>query len=165
MAARYTGLLLQYEGTPLSDVYGSRTELEVSAVGIIAGRRGNSSLNGLEDLVREGAALVANESEFAKYSLRFHLSVVESAGSSTSTVLAKILFHIIEAHNSIFIEQHPRGYEVTANRSAQRAYVKLVKLLREEDVEGAQRHWRRHLEAVEKFMVGDGDTTLVEVLN
>lgn len=33
VAARYTGLLLQYQGVPLADVYRARTAIEVSAVG------------------------------------------------------------------------------------------------------------------------------------
>lgn len=165
VAARYTGLLLQYQGTPLLDVYRARTELEVSAVGMIGARRRKSSLADLEEMIREGGALVDDEAAFAEYSVGFHLCVVDSTGNTTLGVLANILFQIIEAHNAIFIASHPRGYELTANRNAQRAYVKLVKLLREGDTDGAQRHWRRHLEAVEKFMVGDVDTTLVEVLS
>ena len=35
-AARYTGLVLQYQGVQLSDVYRARTAIEVSAVGELA---------------------------------------------------------------------------------------------------------------------------------
>ena len=35
-AARYTGLLLQYKGVQLADVYRARTAIEVSAVGELA---------------------------------------------------------------------------------------------------------------------------------
>jgi DNA-binding FadR family transcriptional regulator len=163
MAARYTGTLLQYQGTPLSDVYQARTEIEVSAVGMIAG--GTKPIGVLEDLIRDGDDIVDDEDEFADYSLRFHLAVVETAGSTTLAVLARMLFEIIDTHNALFIASHPPGFERPANRNAQRAYRKLVKLLQAGDGIAAQRHWRRHLEAVEGFMVGQSDAALVEVLN
>lgn len=163
MAARYTGTLLQYQGTPLSDVYQARTEIEVSAVGMIAS--GAKSVRALEDLIRGGDDIVDDEEAFADYSLRFHLAVVETAGSTTLAVLARMLFEIIDTHNALFIASHPPGFERPANRSAQRAYRKLVKLLQADDGIAAQRHWRRHLEAVEGFMVGQSDAALVEVLN
>lgn len=165
MAARYTGTLLQYQGTPLSDVYQARTEIEVSAVGMIAGARGKKSLRPLEDLVVDGDGIVEDEAAFANYSLRFHLAVVENAGSTTLALLARMLFEIIETHNALFIASHPPGFERPVNRNAQRAYRKLVKLLQEADGVTAQRHWRRHLEAVERFMVGQSDAALVEVLS
>ena len=165
MAARYTGTLLQYQGTPLSDVYRARTELEVSAVGMIAGIRAKAPVRTLEELVRHGDAIIDDERAFADYSLRFHIGVVESGGSTTLAVLGRMLFDILDTHNAQFIASHPPGFERAANKKAQSAYRKLVKLLQNGEGAAAQRHWRRHLEAVEKFMVGRSDTPLVEVLS
>jgi DNA-binding FadR family transcriptional regulator len=165
MAARYTGILLQYQGTPLSDVYRARTEIEVSAIGMLATARRKSTVRVLDDLVRDGEGVVDDEAAFAGYSLRFHLAVVENAGSTTLAVLGRMLFEIIDTHNALFIATHPPGFERPVNKTAQRAYRKLVALLKDGDSAAAQRHWRRHLEAVEKFMVGQSDTALVEVLS
>jgi DNA-binding FadR family transcriptional regulator len=165
MAARYTGTLLQYQGTPLSDVYRARTEIEVSAVGMIAAARGKSPVRALAAMLSDGDAIVDDEAAFADYSLRFHLAVVQNAGSTTLAVLGRMLFEIIDTHNALFIASHPPGFERPVNRTAQRAYRKLVNVLDGGDGPAAQRHWRRHLEAVEKFMVGQSDTALVEVLS
>jgi len=165
MAARYTGTLLQYRGTPLSDVYRARTELEVSAVGMLAAARGKAPVRALAELVGEGDGIVDDEEAFADYSLRFHVSVVENAGCTTLAVLGRMLFDILDAHNAQFIAAHPPGYERAVNKKAQAAYRRLVKLLQDRDGTAAQRHWRRHLEAVQEFMVGQSDTALVEVLS
>ena len=165
MAARYTGTLLQYQGTPLSDVYQARTEIEVSAVGMIAGKQRAKSIGTLENLVLCGDDIVEDEEAFADYSLRFHLAVVDAAGSTTLALLGRMLFEIIDTHNSLFIASHPPGFERPVNKNAQRAYRRLVNLRNDGDGDGAQRHWRRHLEAVEKFMVGQADAALVEVLS
>jgi DNA-binding FadR family transcriptional regulator len=76
-----------------------------------------------------------------------------------------MLFHIIEAHNALYIASHPRGFSTAVNKQAQRAYVRLVKLLSDGDIEAAQRHWRRHLEAAETYMIGEANSSLVEVLS
>ncbi len=165
MAARYTGTLLQYQGTPLSDVYRARTELEVSAVGMLAGVRAKAPVRALEQLLSEGGGIVDDEAAFADYSLRFHIAVVENAGCTTLAVLGRMLFDILDAHNAQFIAAHPPGFERAANKKAQAAYRKLVKLLQNRESAAAQRHWRRHLEAVQDFMVGQSETALVEVLS
>ncbi|TAM65152.1 FCD domain-containing protein [Mycobacterium sp.] len=165
VAARYMGILLQYQGTPLSDVYRARTEIEVSAVGMLSTVRRKSALQQIEALAHEAEPLIEDDDAFAEHDLQFHSAIVEAAGNTTLAELSKMLFQIIEAHNAMYIATHPRGFSSPVNKQAQRAYVRLVKLLNEGDIEGAQKHWRRHLEAVETYMVGEADSTLVEVLS
>lgn len=165
VAARYLGILLQYQGTPLSDVYRARTEIEVSAVGMISGSRRKSSARRLEQLAHEAEGLLNDDDLFAAHDLKFHLAVMEAADNTTLAALSTMLFQIVEAHNTLFIATHPRGFSSAINRQAQRSYVRLVKLLADADIEGAQRHWRRHLDAAETYMVGESDSTLVEVLS
>ncbi|QNJ95845.1 FadR family transcriptional regulator [Mycolicibacterium fluoranthenivorans] len=165
VAARYMGILLQYQGVPLSDLYQARTEVEVSAVGMIGSGRRKTAIRELETKLAEGQEFLSEEDEerFAEFSVAFHLAVVEAAGSATLSLLGGMLFEIIDAHNKIFVATHDVGLPV--NRVAMRAYTKLVSLLADGNTEGAQRHWRRHLGNVERYMVGDTDSTLVEVLS
>lgn len=163
-AARYTGVLLQSLGTPLLDVYRARATLEESAIGMAAGRRLTTNLKQLQRLLGEGGQVVDDPPAYAEHDVTFHRAVVDLAGSTTLKVLADMLFHIIGAHNRAFIAAHPEGYEVPANRTAQRAHAKLVRLLDAGNLDAAQRHWRRHLEGVEKYMVGDSKQTIVDVL-
>jgi DNA-binding FadR family transcriptional regulator len=164
-AARYTGVLLQSLGTPLADVYRARTSLEESSIRLAAGRRITAHIKELNRLLAEGAQLIEDEPAFAAYDVEFHRAVVGLAGNTTLKVLADMLFGIIDAHNRAYIAAHTPGYDVPANRTAQRAHAKLVKLLEAGDLEGAQRHWQRHLEGVEKYMVGDSKATVVDVLS
>jgi DNA-binding FadR family transcriptional regulator len=163
-AARYTGVLLQSLGRPLVDVYRARASLEESAIGLAAGRRLMANVKELDRLLAEGGELVAVPPAYAEHDVAFHRAVVALAANTTLKVLADMLFNIMEVHNRAFIAAHPEGYEVPANRTAHRAHTKLVKLLAAGDLEAAQRHWRRHLEGVEKYMVGDSEETVVDVL-
>lgn len=167
VAARYMGILLQYQGVPLSDLYRARTEIEVSAVGMITGSRRGAALRELEKMLGEGADVLASKDDdaFAKFTVRFHMAVVEGAGSTTLTALGRMLFQIFDAHNQVFVEAHRGSIGARVNRPALRAFTKLVNLLKDGDIEGAQRHWRKHLGAVERYMVGESDSTLVEILS
>jgi DNA-binding FadR family transcriptional regulator len=165
VAARYMGILLQYQGTPLTDVYQARTEIEVSAVGMLGGSKRRPAVRTLEELALEAEGLLNDDDGFAAHDLKIHAAIVEATGSTTLAELSKMLFHIIDAHNALYIASHPRGFSTEVNKQAQRAYVRLVKFLSDGDIEAAQRHWRRHLEAAETYMVGEADSTLVEVLS
>ncbi|RVW06843.1 FadR family transcriptional regulator [Prescottella agglutinans] len=165
VAARYTGLLLQYKGTPLVDVYRARASLEVSAVGVLAGPGHAEQLDVLAESIARGADLVGDAAAFAHHDVQLHQSLVDLAGNETLSVLAGMLAHIIDAHNSLFIASHGDDHDRPAARAAQRAYTKLLAYLRSGDAVEAQSFWQKNLDGIEKYMVGDSETTLVEILS
>jgi len=164
VAARYTGLLLQYQGVPLADVYQARTAIEVSAVGDLAAAPAKTIAR-LADLVAQGADLLDDAYGFAKHDTAVHQAIVDLAGSQTLSLLASMLLNIMDAHNEHFMSIHGEAHEKQADQLAFRAQQKLVKLLQAGGAAGAQAHWRKHLNNVEKYMIGDSRTTLVEVLS
>jgi DNA-binding FadR family transcriptional regulator len=164
VAARYTGLLLQYQGVPLADVYRARTSIEVSAVADLAAAPAKTIAK-LADLAERGAGLLDDAYGFAKHDTAVHQAIVDLVGSQTLSLLAAMLLNIMDAHNAHFMSVHGEAHEKEADELAFRAHKKLVKLLQEGDAAGAQVHWRKHLNNVEKYMIGDSKTTLVEVLS
>ena len=164
VAARYTGLLLQYQGVPLADVYRARTAIEVSAVGDLAAAPAKTIAK-LADLVAQGAELLDDAYGFARHDTAVHQAIVDLAGSQTLSLLASMLLNIMDAHNEHFMSIHGEAHEKQADQLAFRAQQKLVKLLQSGDAAEAQAHWRKHLNNVEKYMIGDSRTTLVEVLS
>ncbi|MET7772529.1 hypothetical protein [Nocardia sp. NPDC005366] len=57
------------------------------------------------------------------------------------------------------------GAPVDDQLAGRKAGTRLAKLLRDNDVPAAQKYWRRHLESVAKYMVGNSTATLVDVLS
>ena len=165
VAARYTGVVLQSLNVPLVDVYRARASLEESAIGMTDGRRLPTHLRGLEELLAVGAELLDDSPAYADHDVAFHQAVVRLADNTTLSVLADMLFTIMAVHNRAFIAAHPEGYELPANRVAHRAHQKLVRLLVAGDLGEASRYWRRHLDGVEKYMVGDSKETVLDVLS
>lgn len=165
VAAKYTGVLLQSLHTPLVDVYRTRSTLEESAIELADKRRIRTLAKDLDDLLQQGGDLVEDSPAYAEHDVVFHRAVVALAESTTLSVLADMLFTIMGEHNRAFIASHPEGFEIPANKAAHRAHQKLVKMLIDGDIDGARRHWRRHLEGVEKYMVGDTKETVLDVMS
>ncbi|MET7772569.1 GntR family transcriptional regulator [Nocardia sp. NPDC005366] len=167
VGARYTGFLLQYKGTSLADVYRARTELEVTAVGMLGAlgpRALTSRLDRLDALIREGTSLVDDAKAYAEHNVGLHRTLVELAGNMTLDVLTRMLFEIIALHNVVFIAERRPGHEGPANRAAQHAWTKLARLLHETNTTAAQTHWRLHLDHVASYMIGNSEAALVDVL-
>ncbi|MFD4294183.1 FadR/GntR family transcriptional regulator [Rhodococcus sp. NPDC058505] len=163
-AARYTGLLLQYRGVPLVDVYRARAALEVAAVGTLADGAHDAELDTFEALVEIGADLLDDAEAFSRHDVDVHQALIELAGNQTLAVLAGMVVHIIDAHHALFIASHGGANERPAARAAHRAYLRVLGLMRDGDTVAAQTFWRKHLDAIETYMIGDSETTLVEVL-
>jgi DNA-binding FadR family transcriptional regulator len=164
IAARHLGLLLQYKGVPLVDVYRARDELEVMAVGIV-GAGDPQRLTEIETLVKEAGTLLENAVEFARVDTRIHQAIADATGIETLSVLMSMILRIMDAHNSLFLAVHGEEHERQADQMAYRAYTRLLKLLRSNDADGAVKLWKRHLSKVKTYMTDDSDTTLVEILS
>lgn len=163
VAARHMGLLLQYQGVPLADVYRARAEIEVSALQQYMG--GSEDLTALNDVVVSAEAVVDNPIEFAKVDTLVHRAVVDLAGSQTLSIMGGMLLHIMDAHNRLVMMTRGAEHERAADKVALRSYRRLVKLLTAGDIDGAVAHWRRHLRKAEAHMLEGAETTLVEVLS
>ncbi|MFC9837466.1 FadR/GntR family transcriptional regulator [Rhodococcus sp. NPDC127530] len=163
VAARHMGLLLQYQGVALADVYRARTEVEIAALRAWPGLK--SDLGRLTELVEEGRSLLGDPVEFAKLDTRIHQAIVDLAGSRTMSIMMGMLLHIMDAHNRLYIITHGPEHELVVDQLAYRSYRRLLKLLSEGDVDGAVTHWLRHLRKVANVMLDDSGTTLVEVLS
>ena len=115
--------------------------------------------------MERGGDLLDDAYGFAKHDTAVHQAIVDLAGNETLSVLASMLLNIMDAHNEHFMSLHGEAHEKQADQLAFRAHKKLVKLLQDGDAAGAQALWRKHLNNVEKYMIGDSKTTLVEVLS
>lgn len=164
VAARHMGLLLQYKGVALADVYQARAEIEVAAVRILAAAD-PGAIDKLEGLVLQGSDLLDDAIAFAKLDTQLHQTIVDLSGIETLSLLASMILRIMDAHNALFMSMHGEEHERQADQLALRAYKRLVKLLRSGDADAAAAHWSKHLKKVEKYMVADSQTTLVEVLS
>jgi DNA-binding FadR family transcriptional regulator len=164
--ARQIGLLLQYRGALLSDVYEARTVLEPAAARLAARRRTSADLARLTDaLDRHREAADDPAGNFAA-DAEFHRLIVELSGNETLQVLAAMVESIIREGDRAYAESHDWPHEARLAAIALRAHTRLVELIRKRNGEEAEELWRKHLAESAKVVLGDrATTTVVELLS
>jgi DNA-binding FadR family transcriptional regulator len=172
VAANHAGLLLQFRGALLSDVYDVRAILEPAAARMAAKRRTSADLARLEEALerhRKAAEDLGSaddpDSSFSA-DAEFHRLIVELSGSETLQVLAGMLEHIIREGDRSYAENHDKGHARELTKIAVRSHARLVELIRKRSGDEAEELWRRHLAESAKIVLGDrGSATVVELLS
>jgi GntR family transcriptional regulator, transcriptional repressor for pyruvate dehydrogenase complex len=160
VAARYVGVLLQIEGTTIEDVSIARLVTEPACAGLLAANRTEEDLAGLRAVVadlkasvRPDTAGLPDRAIWARLSFRFHELVVERCGNKTLALQVAVLEDIVATHMATTIADDPAVPDTVERFQRQvRSFAKLIRLLEARDSDGAERHWRAHLEAAARSM-------------
>jgi GntR family transcriptional repressor for pyruvate dehydrogenase complex len=163
VAARYVGLLLQVSGTTIADVYEARALIEPAAAGLLAAVRSRQDLDDLNACLEHLVGLVESDEHFrdadawSKATQRFHDLILERCGNRTLAVQAGVLREVVAMHLSTVVMRtfdHPDSQDQF--RKLVRSYRKLVLMIDARDADGAERHWRTHMEVVGRRLLRDG---------
>lgn len=158
VAARYVGLLLQMQGTTIEDVSVARMVVEPACAGLLARRRTAEDLADLRTVVADlraaaGSGGLPEAGLWSRLSYRFHELVVERCGNKTLALQMAILQDIVTTHLEAGIAGD-LSEPTTPGRFRQqvRSLDKLIRIVEASDAEGAEGHWRAHLEAAAKSL-------------
>lgn len=167
VAARYAGLVLQFRGTTLADVYDARRAIELPAVRRLARKHPTGTLKALEVNLAAGRANRDDPAELIRLQEEFHLLVVQHAGNQTLGIFAEMLHHIIELHSASYVARSGTAPEARkAATLGQRAHERFLELVRDGDVDGAEQLWSRHLdEGADYVLRGSGAKTVLDLLS
>jgi len=162
VAARHVGLLLQLQGTTIQDVYEARMVTEPVCARMLAEVRSEDDIAALQSVVADLKSLVdgwieatPDLSRWSGTTYRFHELILQRCGNKTLAVQGAVLADIVNTHLQQSIaqgmtrtqdEQHARFQKTI------RSYVRLIKLVEDRDGEGAEKHWRRHMEVAATYI-------------
>jgi DNA-binding FadR family transcriptional regulator len=169
--ARYAGFALQVQDTLLSDIYLATLGLEPFTARLVAERHTpeqlaalNAELDGLFALAETGP-----DAALRIALVRLHQSIVEAAGSNTLSMISAMLHGVAEQHMSKFVSHTPPPEKEVAlrrTRAGLRSFRKLLQLIEARDADGAEAHWREHMQnANATWLFGYDQTALVDVLD
>lgn len=160
VAARYAGLLLQYQGTSLSDVYDVRALLEAPCAATLARKGSRADVEALRKRLEEaeGAATGDDPDRQVVAHTAFHGDLVRLVGNNTLTLLHDLVNHIIDQDYSARARaeggkpewQHFGDVTLKTHRL-------LIDMIEARDADGAERLWRRHLASGALYALGNGD--------
>jgi DNA-binding FadR family transcriptional regulator len=166
VAARQVGLLLQYRGALVADVYDVRGVLEPAAARMAAKRRTAADLARLQEVVDRHRAVMEDRAAAFAADEEFHQLIVELSGSETLQVLAGMVSQIIREGDRSYTESHDIQAERELVKVAIRAHARLVELIHKRNGDEAEAFWRKHLAESAKIVLGDrASVTVVELLS
>jgi DNA-binding FadR family transcriptional regulator len=162
VAARYAGLVLQYRGTTLKDVYNARKAIELPAVRRLAEQRPPGALEALAANLAAGRASVDSPGELIRLMEEFHLVVVQQAGNQTLAIFAEMLHHIIELHSESYIARWGGApVERKGAKQGLRTHDRFLELVEAGDADEAETLWARHLDEGAEYVLRGSDAKTV----
>jgi len=166
VAARYAGLVLQFRGATLADVYDARKAVELPAVRRLARKHSASTLKALEANLGAARSNIDNPAELIRLQEEFHLLVVQHADNQTLGIFAEMLHHIIELHSASYVARWGGAPEARkAAKVGERTHERFLELVREGDADGAEQLWSRHLdEGADYVLRGTDAKTVLDLL-
>jgi len=150
-AARYAGLVLEYRGATLSDVFDARTIIEPPCAAMLARRRDRAALDELRAQLELTRAALAEPAVAIDLLNDFHALLVRLSGNQTVTVLSGMLRQIIDRSTVRHVHSLADSPQnAAALRAGFREHEKVVALIAARDAEAADAIWRRHLTAAQQ---------------
>jgi GntR family transcriptional repressor for pyruvate dehydrogenase complex len=161
--ARYAGLILEYEGVTLKDVYDARVTIEVPVVVQLATKRNPAAIAKLEEIV-EGEAKLEPGTEAVDQLTDFHAAISRLSENKTLQMINEMLHHIIEKANRSLQPTTGARAEQAARKSA-KTHRMIVDMIKAGEAERAGELWSRHLRKAEEFLFTGAElSTVVDLL-
>lgn len=170
IVARPAALLLELSGATLSDVMAARIGIEPVAARYFAT---NGTQRARKEFRRAVDAIPQawEAGELAAASVQLHLRMVELSGNATLGIIAGMLHEISERHvEKAFSEARTPGTDQVVPKAQfdklMRSYLKLADLIEARDGDGAETHWRKHMEnAAPELLRGQERTKVRDILD
>ena len=166
MTARTAALVLQARNVTLGDVHQARSMIEPAAVRVLASSPSKKkAVDELTGLVEAQVAVIDDPEAFGHANARFHERLVELSGNQTIGIVAEMLNEII-ARAVTAVSQTPSKRNSLATRQRGiRSQERLLELIAIGASNDAEVHWRAHMDAVGKVMIGHMAKTAVDLLD
>lgn len=163
IGARYVGLLLQFDGATIADVYEARTALEPVCAGLMAARRRPEEVEALEQAIAEVAALidaspdkVPEPHDWSRKTYKFHELIVQGSGNKTLALQGQLLQEVVIMHYAATVADKFAGNSRPERfQRVLQSFRKLSRLVAAGDSDAAQKHWLRHMQTASKTLIGD----------
>jgi DNA-binding FadR family transcriptional regulator len=167
VAARYAGLVLQFQGTTLADVYAARKVLELPAVEHVARERPPDAIVELEQNLADASAHIDEPGALIRLQEQFHEVLVRHGGNQTMAMFSGMLHHIIDLHNAVYVARWGGApTERSGAKRGERTHEKFLERVIDGDVDGAVELWSRHLDAAPDYILRETDTrTVLDLLS
>lgn len=166
MTARTAALVLHARNVSLADVHEARSLLEPAAVRVIASSRSRrSAVSELQQLIKDQMRVIMDPDAFGPANARFHERLVALAGNQTLSIVAEMLNEIVARAVTAVSKTGSAGSSIATRRRGIRSQEKLVSLIEAGKASDAEAHWRTHMTVVRRVLLGQGASTLIDLMD
>lgn len=152
IVARPAGLLLELSGTTIADLLTAKSGIEPMAARLLAESGPAEAFDELDQLLEALISEGWQSGRLAETTGAFHLRVVQLSGNATLSIVAGML-HEITVRHTAFVFKERRPVSKADYDKLIRSYRKLMQFLRAGDAEGAEAHWRKHLDTSRELLL------------
>ena len=164
--ARTAALVLQARNVTLGDVHEARSVIEPAAARILASSSSRrATVAELRTLVEEQREVLDDPDLFGRANARFHQRLVALAGNQTLSIVAEMLNEIVARAVTAVSQASPNGDSVATRRRGIRSQERLIELVAVGAANEAEEHWRSHMAAVGKVMLGQSAKSVIDLLH
>ena len=155
MVGRHFGLLLQYEGVRLQEVFQARQLLEAPSARRVAGARDEKILDALRENLATHEAVFAQDSHDPRLQTlanAFHNLLVAHGANKAIVLLDAMLDCVIElTSRSLVDSQSTSEGRLRLNRRSLKSHQTLFRLIEKGDEEEVDVMWQQHLAEVSDY--------------
>lgn len=169
LISSYALMVLQTEGTTVAEVYQARMAFEPSAVRLLIQQARKTAPAVLREAIEREREVMADPMAFSLAIARFHRLLVELSGNRPLIHLWDSMQQVVELHQAKVVSVYRRGQtteEIAGTvLPGLKSQEKLVKLIDAGDEDGAEAHWRKHMQAAYKtWMAGYEDVKIATMM-
>jgi GntR family transcriptional regulator, transcriptional repressor for pyruvate dehydrogenase complex len=165
MTARTAALVLQARNVTLGDVHQARSVIEPAAVRILAASRRRGPVDELTQVIEQQRAVLDDLEAFGLANARFHECLVELAGNQTLSIVAEMLNEVVARAVTAVSQATPRRNSLATRQRGIRSQERLIELIAIGASIDAEVHWRNHMEAVGKVMIGQQAKSVIDLFD
>ncbi|MEU5634814.1 FadR/GntR family transcriptional regulator [Streptomyces rishiriensis] len=166
VAARFAGLILEYRGATLGDVYRAAALIEPPCARQLAAKHAADDIRRLRDAVAAEKAVLEDPLALVDAQDAFHALLVELTGNQTLILLCSMLRNIIDRANASYTAAATDAETQKAQAvKGHRAHVRLVGLIESGKADEAEKLWQRHISSADDVVNAAGPKTVLELLD
>jgi DNA-binding FadR family transcriptional regulator len=160
VVAKQAGLVLQAQGTTLADVQEALLAIEPWAARLLARQHTASDIEQLRSCVRVAYESLSDPSRLSAAVTSFHEAVVELSKNRTLSLLITIVRGILRRQELRLTVRLNEARSLQERRKrvrpALQSFEKLIALIEAGNEVAAEKHWRLHMENVNRRWAEDG---------
>jgi DNA-binding FadR family transcriptional regulator len=162
VAARYAGLVLEFRGATLEDVYEARSVMEPPCARRLALQRTKRDVAKLRANVTAARMALDDPNTVIRLNNEFHALMIELAGNQTMIVLNGMVRQIIDTSSYLHVAADAgTPSNIRAIKKGLRAHELLIDLIDAKDADEAEVLWGRHLVEAQSYMLATDDPKTV----